>query len=76
MLLMAVVTNILFSQMMGEECASPGIGVFHLMFVPFPVFQMSGRSCPSATPDADSPEKTASFPNREEVCRILIVAYQ
>lgn len=49
-LLMALVTNSRLPQMIGLECASPGMLVRHRMFSRVPRFQRSGNCWPSAIP--------------------------
>jgi hypothetical protein len=61
LLLMAVVTNILLPQTTGLECASPGMGVFHSMFVPLVASQVTGAGLPSATPEAFAPRNDGQF---------------
>src|SRR5438270_10193444 len=60
-LLTAVVMNTLSCQTIGLECASPGMGCFQRMFVPCAGFQITGRFCSSATPDADGPRNEGQF---------------
>src|SRR5262249_58559197 len=55
MVLIAVVMKTRLPHTTGLEWARPGIRVFHLMLVPFSAFQLSGRFCPSAIPEAWSP---------------------
>src|SRR6185369_6522618 len=61
-LLTAVVTKIRFPQTTGLECASPGIGVRQRMFSPVLPFHLSGRFCPSATPEACGPRNEGQLP--------------
>jgi hypothetical protein len=37
------------------------MAVFHRMAVPFETSQLTGRLCPSATPDAEGPRKEGQF---------------
>src|SRR6185295_18658476 len=61
-LLIAVVTKIRFPQTTGLECASPGIGVRQRIFSPVLPFHLSGRFCPSATPEACGPRNDGQLP--------------
>src|SRR6185369_1215109 len=61
-LLIAVVTKIRFPQTTGLECASPGIGVRQRMFSPVFPLHLSGRFCPSATPEACGPRNDGQLP--------------
>src|SRR5262245_1705989 len=45
----------------GLEWANPGITVFQMMFVPCLLSQLTGRSVPSATPEAPFPRNEGQF---------------
>src|SRR5712691_13571814 len=60
-LLTAVVTNTWSAQTMGLECASPGMRVFHRIWVPCAESQLMGRFCFSATPEAEGPRNEGQF---------------
>src|SRR5688500_5550988 len=51
----AVATNTRFPQTIGLECASPGMGVFHLILTPFSPSHVMGGFVPSAMPVLEGP---------------------
>ena len=59
--LMAVVTKIKSSQIIGLECAKPGMGVFHFIFSFFSKFHWVGRFALSRKPDAKCPRNEGQF---------------
>src|SRR4029453_14703060 len=54
-LLTAVVVNTRLPQTIGLELATPGIGVFHLMFLPLAASHSVTARCPSPLPALPSP---------------------
>jgi hypothetical protein len=60
--LSALVTNTRPPQTTGLECASPGRVAFHSTFSPVLTSHVSGRSWPSATPEARGPRKLGQLP--------------
>ena len=60
-LLMAVVTNTRLPQTIGLELAMPGIGVFHLMFLPLVTSHSVTARCPSAFPLPAMPRNDGQF---------------
>src|SRR5687767_6252139 len=58
---MAVVTKTRLPHTIGLELAMPGIGVFHLMFLPDAMSHSVTARCPSPFPSAASPRKAGQF---------------
>ena len=63
-MLIAVVTKIRLPQTIGLELAMPGIGVFHLMFLPLATSHSVTARCPSPLPPVASPRRRQVVPLR------------
>src|SRR5436190_20996944 len=66
---MAVVANTRLPHTIGLELATPGIGVFHLMFLPVAASHSVTACCPSPLPALPSPRNDGQL--RAPVSRVM-----